>query len=84
MRCARPDAAGGTGTVADGGPEAGESWVRNTDRADGPIIFAGDHVSHIVAWQEGAAFSALRAVQQVADRVKAAKLGDGANNVIQT
>jgi monoamine oxidase len=40
---------------------------------DGPIVFAGDHVSHIVAWQEGAALSALRAVQQVADRVKAAK-----------
>ena len=38
---------------------------------DGPIIFAGDHVSHIVAWQEGAALSALRAVQQVGDRVKA-------------
>jgi monoamine oxidase len=41
---------------------------------DGPIIFAGDHVSHIVAWQEGAALSALRAVQQVCDRVKAAKV----------
>jgi monoamine oxidase len=41
---------------------------------DGPIIFAGDHVSHIVAWQEGAALSALRAVQQVSARVKAAKL----------
>lgn len=40
---------------------------------DGPIIFAGDHVSHIVAWQEGAALSALRAVQQVADRTKAAR-----------
>jgi monoamine oxidase len=40
---------------------------------DGPIIFAGDHVSHIVAWQEGAALSALRAVGQVNDRVKAAK-----------
>jgi monoamine oxidase len=50
---------------------------------DGPIIFAGDHVSHIVAWQEGAALSALRAVQQVADRVKSAKLGNGASNVIQ-
>ena len=50
---------------------------------DGPIIFAGDHVSHIVAWQEGAALSALRAVQQVADRVKAAKLGGGASNLIQ-
>jgi monoamine oxidase len=44
---------------------------------DGPIIFAGDHVSHIVAWQEGAALSALRAVGQVNDRVKASKLGSG-------
>jgi monoamine oxidase len=41
---------------------------------DGPIIFAGDHVSHLVAWQEGAALSALRAVRQVCDKVKAAKL----------
>jgi monoamine oxidase len=40
---------------------------------DGPIVFAGDHVSHIVAWQEGAALSALRAVGQICDRVKAAK-----------
>jgi monoamine oxidase len=39
---------------------------------DGPIIFAGDHVSHIVAWQEGAALSALRAVRQVCDKTKAA------------
>ena len=43
---------------------------------DGPIVFAGDHVSHIVAWQEGAALSALRAVQQVCDRVRAAKLAE--------
>ncbi len=41
---------------------------------DGPIIFAGDHVSHLVAWQEGAALSALRAVGQVGDRVKAARV----------
>jgi monoamine oxidase len=41
---------------------------------DGPILFAGDHVSHIVAWQEGAALSALRAVGQISDKVKAAKL----------
>ena len=44
---------------------------------DGPIIFAGDHVSHIVAWQEGAALSALRAVGQVNDKVKAARLAGG-------
>ncbi len=41
---------------------------------DGRIIMAGDHVSHIVAWQEGAALSALRAVQQLSDMAKAAKL----------
>ncbi len=41
---------------------------------DGPIIFAGDHCSHIVAWQEGAALSALRAVSLVSERTKAARL----------
>jgi monoamine oxidase len=44
---------------------------------DGPIVFAGDHVSHLVAWQEGAALSALRAVSQVNDKVKAARLARG-------
>jgi monoamine oxidase len=41
--------------------------------ADGPIYFVGDHVSHIVGWQEGAALSSLRAVQMISDRVKAAR-----------
>ena len=41
---------------------------------DGPVIFIGDHVSHIVAWQEGAAVSALRGVLLLSDRVKAARL----------
>ncbi|WP_370245732.1 flavin monoamine oxidase family protein [Acidipila sp. EB88] len=41
---------------------------------DGPIYFAGDHVSHLVGWQEGAALSSLRAVQMIADRTRAAKL----------
>ena len=44
---------------------------------DGPIIFAGDHTTHVVAWQEGAALSALRAVQLISDRVKAARLATG-------
>ncbi|MGH9481994.1 MAG: flavin monoamine oxidase family protein, partial [Terriglobales bacterium] len=38
---------------------------------DGPFYFAGDHCSHINAWQEGAALSALRAVKLIGDRVKA-------------
>jgi monoamine oxidase len=31
-------------------------------QADDPIFLAGDHMSHIVSWQEGAALSAHRAV----------------------
>ncbi len=42
-------------------------------QADGSIYFAGDHVSHIVGWQEGATLSSLRAVQAIADRTKAGK-----------
>jgi len=32
---------------------------------DGPIYMAGDHVTHLVGWQEGAALSAHRAVTQL-------------------
>jgi monoamine oxidase len=45
---------------------------------DGPIYFAGDHVSHIVAWQEGAALSSLHAVNLISERVKSARLGSRA------
>ncbi len=41
---------------------------------DGPIYFCGDHASHIVGWQEGAALSSLRAIQLISDRVKATRL----------
>ncbi len=37
---------------------------------DGPIYFAGDHTSHLVGWQEGAALSGRRAVQMICNRVK--------------
>jgi monoamine oxidase len=40
---------------------------------DGPIYFIGDHVSHILGWQEGAALSSLRAIQLLSDRIKAAR-----------
>ena len=49
---------------------------------DGRIIFAGDHCSHVVAWQEGAALSALRAVQMLSDRVKAARLAGGVGAMV--
>jgi monoamine oxidase len=40
---------------------------------DGPIYFVGDHVSHVLGWQQGAALSSLRAIQMLSDRVKAAR-----------
>jgi len=41
---------------------------------DGPIYFAGDHVSYLVGWQEGAALSSIRAVNMLGERVKAARM----------
>jgi len=39
---------------------------------DGSIYFAGDHTSHLVGWQEGAALSGKRAMQMICDRVRSA------------
>ncbi|HTH52972.1 MAG TPA: FAD-dependent oxidoreductase [Edaphobacter sp.] len=58
------------------------SWIGRLDQADydvitepdGPIYFAGDHTSHVVGWQEGAALSGKRAVQMICDKVKTARL----------
>ncbi len=68
------------------------SWIRSygtgvvgydvITEPDGPIYFAGDHTSHIVGWQEGAALSGKRAVQMISDRVKAARLA-GATPAVQ-
>ena len=65
-----------TGQVRDAGAARTQTnpGYETLLQPDGPIIFAGDHVSHIVAWQEGAALSALRAVQQVSEKTKAARL----------
>jgi monoamine oxidase len=40
---------------------------------DGAIYFAGDHTSHVVGWQEGAALSGRRAVQMISDKVSASR-----------
>jgi monoamine oxidase len=49
-----------------GGPSGYETVIQ----ADGPIYFAGDTISHVVGWQEGAALSAKRAVNMIGDKVK--------------
>lgn len=37
---------------------------------DRRVYFAGDHTSHIVGWQEGAAMSALRALDMIGQRIQ--------------
>jgi monoamine oxidase len=37
---------------------------------DERIYFAGDHCSHLIGWQEGAALSAQRAITMIAERVR--------------
>jgi len=44
---------------------AGYSGYERIIEPDGPIFFAGDHASHLVGWQEGAALSAHRAVSLI-------------------
>ncbi|ESQ79782.1 FAD-dependent oxidoreductase [Asticcacaulis sp. YBE204] len=40
---------------------------------DGPIYFAGDYMSYVTAWQQGAFCSAHRVVNMIADRQKSLK-----------
>ncbi len=51
---------------------------------DWPIMLIGDHTSHLVGWQEGAALSALRAVQAISDHVKATKLASAPSRMNQS
>jgi monoamine oxidase len=56
------------------------SWVRTSGEVrmypgyerilepDGPVVFAGDHTSHLPGWQEGAALSAHRAVSLISQQ----------------
>ena len=56
------------------------SWIRSygggmkgydvITEPDGPYYLAGDTVSHLIGWMEGAALSARRVVQLISDRVK--------------
>jgi len=56
-------------------------WTRETREAayetlcrpDGPIHLAGEHLSYVTAWQEGAVLSAQAAVTAIAERVRSRK-----------
>src|SRR5712692_2234924 len=51
----------------------GEKGKRNAYpvllEADGPFLFAGEHVSNLPGWQEGAMLSAYKAIEAIAARV---------------
>jgi monoamine oxidase len=57
----------------------GAAGYETVIQADGPIYFAGDTISHVVGWQEGAALSARRAVDMISDKVKSARLANHSN-----
>jgi monoamine oxidase len=61
----------GSWVASYGGGTSGYDIVTEPD---GPFYFAGDSISHIVGWQEGAALSARRAVSFIGERVKLSSL----------
>ena len=40
------------------------------DKPQGRTYFAGDYLSHLVGWQEGAALSAHHAIERIATAIK--------------
>jgi len=54
-------------------PDARRSSYPTLNVPDGPIYFAGEHMSYLNGWQEGAVLSAHAVVRAIADRVKARK-----------
>jgi monoamine oxidase len=64
----------GGGAVV-GGPTNREQYYstvyRDLIKPDWPFILAGDHTSHIIAWQEGAVLSAHRAARLIAEAAAA-------------
>jgi monoamine oxidase len=53
-----------------GGAGARGELYRELLRPEGPIVFAGEHLSYQGTWQEGAALSALEALKLVAEMAK--------------
>ncbi len=56
---------GPTGPAFGGGPPGGPRTAQYEEllRPEGPIIFAGEHLSYVPFWQEGAALSAHEALK---------------------
>ena len=61
------------GAWADWSAEARTTAYPILNAPDGPIHFAGEHMSYLTGWQEGAVLSAHNAVRAIAERVQARK-----------
>jgi len=60
-----------TGAWAEWDPEARASHYATLLRGDGPFLFAGEHMSYINGWQEGAVRSAHYTLHAIAERMSA-------------
>ena len=54
-------------------PEGRKTAYATLIEPDGPIYFAGEHMSYVTAWQEGAVLSAQAVVRALAERVRSRK-----------
>jgi monoamine oxidase len=62
------------GSFANNHLESSQPAYNQLHQPEGNIFFAGDYVSRIVGWQEGAALSAHHVVAQIADRVRSRRV----------
>jgi monoamine oxidase len=63
---------GAMGCAAGWSPKLRAEHLRNLAQIDGRIVLAGDHVSELAGWQEGAILSALDAITRLHKRAVAA------------
>ena len=61
------------GAWADWSLDARNRNYQTLNRPDGAIHFAGEHLSYLTGWQEGAVLSAHSAVRSIGERVRARK-----------
>ena len=62
------------GSFANNHLDSSQQAYNQLHQPDGNIFFAGDYVSRIVGWQEGAALSAHHVVAEIAKRVSSRRV----------
>jgi monoamine oxidase len=58
------------GAWADWSSDARKTAYASLCRPDGPIHLAGEHLSYVTGWQEGAVLSAQAAVTAITERLR--------------